>query len=162
MCLGQHQAIATPFESLQDLPMHDLVYADPPYTAQQYSRFYHVLEVMEDGIIPHLQTDRDHEITRGIYPEGRFASRFCSKRLAPRAFADLLHFASTHARIFALSYSQSMSEKSGNYRVISLDELRSICEPYGDVDVIEVGHSYRRFNSANANSDHREFLIVCS
>src|SRR5207248_996014 len=59
----------------------DLIYADPPYTAQQYSRFYHIPETLVSYEVPHLQIKAGRN-TRGLYPIGRFKSRFCSKRQA--------------------------------------------------------------------------------
>ena len=35
-----------------------VIYADPPYTAQQYSRFYHILEVLHSYVYPKLQMFR--------------------------------------------------------------------------------------------------------
>ena len=40
-----HQQVNGPMEELVGETFHfDWIYADPPYTAQQYSRFYHLLE----------------------------------------------------------------------------------------------------------------------
>ena len=59
-----------------------VAYLDPPYTAQQYSRFYHVLDVLALGISPALQKVRG-KTTSGLYPEQRYKSPFCSSRHAP-------------------------------------------------------------------------------
>src|SRR5262249_36827888 len=68
-----------------------VVYADPPYTRDHYSRFYHVLETMALRDVPRL-TDRirhGRAISRGLYRENRHQSPFCIKSQAPAAFADL-------------------------------------------------------------------------
>ncbi|MHB1100823.1 MAG: DNA adenine methylase, partial [Burkholderiales bacterium] len=58
-----------------------LVYADPPYTREHYSRFYHVLETMCLGDEPQLSTTRIHstgpKVSRGVYRADRHQSPFC-------------------------------------------------------------------------------------
>ncbi len=140
-----------------------LLYADPPYTAQQYSRFYHVLESLAQYTVPRLQT-RNGRITRGIYPEGRFKSRFCSKTTAGEAFDELIGFAHRSRSSLLLSY--SASNVSRNERIIALDEIIATCqELYGarNTRAIELDHSYRQFNRSQravSERDTPEVLVV--
>ncbi|MCZ6795401.1 MAG: DNA adenine methylase [Planctomycetota bacterium] len=57
----------------------DLVYLDPPYTSDHYSRFYHVLEVIGRYDYPELEKNDRGEVLRGRYPamSQRFQSGFC-------------------------------------------------------------------------------------
>jgi adenine-specific DNA methylase len=123
-------------------------YADPPYTAQQYSRFYHVPEVICAYRVPSLQRVQGH-ITRGLYPDVRFRSRFCSRRLAPRAFRDLFGLVQHHRALLLLSYSASRSGQTGNERSIRLPELRSLLRAaFGSsVSEQELPVTYRQFNA---------------
>ena len=73
------------FASFLDDKNISVIYADPPYTAQQYSRFYHIPEVVRYYKYPQLQQHRGH-ITQGLYPDGKFKSDFCSKTKAKDAF----------------------------------------------------------------------------
>lgn len=59
----------------------DVIYLDPPYTQDHYSRFYHVLEVLAVYDYPPLERDARGAITRGRYPAigARFQSSFCSR-----------------------------------------------------------------------------------
>lgn len=142
-----------------------VVYADPPYTAQQYSRFYHVPEVLTSYVVPTLQIV-GVEHTRGLYPDGRFKSRYSSKRAAPQAFRDLCEVVSTAGSALVLSYSASVSGSTGNDRMIGLEDLISICRAHfrGRVEVTALDHEYRQFNGgalAFSNRADPEYLITC-
>lgn len=142
-----------------------VVYADPPYTAQQYSRFYHVPEVLTSYLVPTLQVV-DGAPTRGLYPDGRFKSRFSSKRATPQAFEDLCGAVSAAGSSLVLSYSASVSGSTGNDRMIGLEDLLSICRTHfhGRVEVKALDHEYRQFNGgglAVSNRADPEYLIAC-
>ena len=142
-----------------------LYYLDPPYTAQQYSRFYHVLETICGYEYPQLISDG--KITTGLYPTARYKSAFSSKRKAPNAFRTLIEAARANGTALLISYSRSSANSNGNARMISLQELLSVCSAeYGakNVDWLQLGHRYRQFNSAAASSVNREdpeILITC-
>lgn len=146
-------------------PNVDVVYADPPYTAQQYSRFYHIPEILVEYKVPTLQEHRGN-ITRGLYPLDRHKSRFCSKRDAPKAFDDLFRLVKGQNAVLMLSYSATDSGKTGNERMISLDEIEKIGQRYFDSSkhrLLEFDHEYRQFNQARvaiSGRDDKEFLLV--
>lgn len=141
------------------------VYADPPYTAQQYSRYYHVLETLVSGDLPVLQRVQG-QVTRGLYPEGRYLSPFCSRRQAPAAFRHLAEISSRAGARLVLSYSASASGETGNARTVSLPELVAhvrTAYPQNAVTVTELGFRYRQFNhqgSATPGRDDPEYLII--
>lgn len=168
---GEHQALKVPFEAfLEDTqPLEDcnLIYADPPYTAQQYSRFYHVPEQLSRYEVPELQIHRG-SITKGLYPAGKHKSRFCSKRKAPQAFRDLAGLADRVSADLAISYAEVASGGSGNARMIDLESLLDILEQpssSGSVEVFELNHDYRQFNrlkSAKSGRNDRELILYRS
>jgi adenine-specific DNA methylase len=143
------------------------IYADPPYTAQQYSRFYHVPEIICAYRVPRLQ-EVDGRVTRGIYPEGRFKSAFCSRRQVKAAFGDLVELASAHEAVLFLSYSGSRTGETGNARAIGVDDLRALLRgAFGSRNVeereLEIG--YRQFNNRGSSVDGRddfELLFVAT
>lgn len=144
----------------------DVVYADPPYTAQQYSRFYHVPEVLVDYRVPNLELVNEQP-TRGLYPGGRYKSPFSSKRQAPSAFADLCERSLDARASLVISYSASVSGETGNDRMIGLRELEALCRRFfgrGEVEVVPLELVYRQFNgevlALEARHD-REYLVVC-
>jgi len=148
---------------VRELGEVDVVYADPPYTAQQYSRFYHVPEVIARYEVPELQEVAGRP-TAGLYPSGRYLSPFCSKRRAPAAFEALAGFARSRRAPLVVSYSASAPGRVGNARMIELDQLVAILRKAGKVEVTELGHEYRQFNSDDAAVPERrnpELLVVC-
>jgi adenine-specific DNA-methyltransferase len=151
-----HSAAHLTLEQLSSQPGRlgplDAIYADPPYTAQQYSRFYHVPEVICEYRVPSLQTV-DGRFTRGLYPADRFKSRFCSRRLAGQAFGDLFSLAEHHKALLLLSYSASRSGQTGNRRSIDLPELRALLRAcFGrNVEERELPVTYRQFNSTGVS-----------
>lgn len=143
----------------------DLIYADPPYTAQQYSRFYHIPEVLSGNSFPDLQLVKG-KITKGIYPLGRFKSKFCSKTNAPNAFRELCLLAKEKQASLILSYSLSKKESTGNDRMIEFDALLRILREYFGTNInhYEFGHNYRQFNNSESvvkDKEDKEIQIVC-
>jgi len=139
-----------------------LIYADPPYTAQQYSRFYHILETLSQGCIPTLQVFRGRA-TRGIYPTNRFKSAFCSKRTALPAFERLLNLGADAGASVLLSYSFS-GVSTGNARMIELEDMLSlpvVKTSRMSPQIYRLPHQYRSFTSTECdNTDDWEALIL--
>lgn len=76
-------AAATPFEaSTPDLSQAKAVYVDPPYTAEQYSRFYHLLDTV-------VLYDHPSVTHRARYRADRFRSGFSSRAQVESEFDHL-------------------------------------------------------------------------
>lgn len=142
-----------------------LYYLDPPYTAQQYSRFYHVLETIAEGGRPKISAGA--LTNAGLYPAERFKSAFSSKRLATNALEAVIDSISRSGASALVSYSSSAAGSDGNARMISLESLLAICRrAFGskNVECSRMRHKYRQFNSAKNSNDKRndsEILILC-
>ena len=83
-------------------------YADPPYTRDHYSRFYHVLETIALGDDPALGRWARQPRTptsRGLYRLNRHQSPFCIKSQAPAAFDALFAGVRRLGAPLVLSYS---------------------------------------------------------
>jgi len=154
-------------DDIDELPNIDLIYADPPYTAQQYSRFYHIPEILIDYQIPELQIHKE-KITTGLYPSEKFKSRFCSMVKAPDAFSDLLKLTKMTKSTLLLSYSKSLSEDNGNKRMITIEQLKALKEkiiPNYQMRVVELDLKYKQLNNQDAinqQTESKEVLIVFS
>lgn len=141
------------------------VYADPPYTAQQYSRFYHVLDTLAEGLPKRLQLVNG-QVTAGLYPGGRFLSPYCSKRQARPAFTRLASLCREAGASLLLSYSTSAKDSTGNARMISLPALVGVLAwTYGKdaIEIVEFAHQYRQFNhrdAARASRSDPEVLVI--
>lgn len=142
-----------------------VLYADPPYTAQQYSRFYHIPEVIKFYKYPQLQLHRGH-ITQGLYPDDKFKSDFCSKTKAKDAFRAVFNLVKKMQCSFILSYSESKKDATGNERMVTRNDIFSISNeiiPDYKSKQLRFDFEYRQFNSSakvvNEKED-KEFLII--
>ncbi len=108
------------------LPERTIIYADPPYSAVHYSRFYHALETLVLYDNPRLQY-------RGRYRENRFQSPFDQKRNVFRAFESLFSAVRERSCHLLLSYSDNalLSEEQ-------IDEIASRC----------LGNEYQKVRSS--------------
>ena len=73
------------------------VYADPPYTKDQYSRYYHVYETM-------YHYDYPESIGAGRARSDRFVSPFCLKTQVTESFKELFAAVAAHKVPLVLSY----------------------------------------------------------
>ncbi len=87
-----------------------LVYVDPPYSQEQYSRFYHLLDTMVLG-------DRPAVEHKARYRVDRFKSDFCYRSRARRAFEGLF------AAVAAACPRASLAVSYGSRGLVPLDDL---------------------------------------
>ena len=143
----------------------DVIYADPPYTAQQYSRFYHIPEVLHSYKYPKLQMFRG-KYTQGIYPEEKYKSPFCSKIKAKGAFEFIFDMAQKHDCSLIVSYSESKKQKTGNERMVTLEYLLQLAHkklPHPSLSKINFDFDYRQLNRSDKiveNKDDKEILLI--
>jgi adenine-specific DNA methylase len=141
-----------------------VVYADPPYTAQQYSRFYHVLDTLVGGVAEPIQVVRG-ATPKGLYPAARYMSPFCSSQQAPDAFNQFVATVREAGAHLLLSYSTTGGD-SGNRRTISARDLIDLVSKlYGRrcVSVVDLAYGYRQFNHESRRTETSgtgEILIV--
>lgn len=146
-----------------------IVYADPPYTRDHYSRFYHVLETLCLYDFPPVSTVRvGHSdfISRGVYRAGRYQSPFCIKSKAPDAFSDLFAGVRRLGVPLVLSYSPFAKETGARPRLVSISELvRLASQWFPSVEVITPGRiAHSKLNRVELNkpsSSSAEKLLIC-
>lgn len=146
------------------------IYADPPYTRDHYSRFYHVLETMVLRDSPEISTVNIHGVTQisnGLYRKERHQSPFCIRSQAPDAFRNMFSVISQSNRNLLLSYSPYDETKKTHPRVVTMQQLISLAKEYfNHVDMISAGHfTHNKLNSTEhflESSDEAEMLIVCT
>lgn len=125
---------------------NDVIYFDPPYTKRQYASYYHILETIVCGDAPIV------EGVSGLRPWRDKASVFCYKVKALKALSQLI--LQQKAKRVLLSYS--------NDGHINLEDLVQELQPYGTVELIEVGTigRYRPNTVAGINrKEVKEYLI---
>ena len=168
----KHIAVQGDFEQcLKSLPLEvKTVYADPPYTRDHYSRYYHVLETLTLRDTPPISTVTIHgstHISKGIYRAGRHQSPFCIKSKAPNAFRRMFELTSTSGRNLLLSYSPYDETKKSHPRVVTMQQLILLAREYFDnVETFSAGSfKHNKLNSSEhflEASDEAELLIVCT
>lgn len=119
-------------------------YLDSPYTTDQYSRFYHILETVCKYDNPRLNF-------KAKYRDDRKQSNFCYKSKAAFEFEKIISFAYHNKSHMVISYS--------NKGVVSLEDLKKICEKYyNDVSVYEINYDHSSQGSGKIKV--KEILIV--
>jgi len=138
-------------------PEVGVIYADPPYTRDHYSRFYHVLETIslddDPGVSP---AQGSMSPSRGLYRVDRHQSPFSIRSQVRPAFQELFAGAKRLGVPLVLSYSP-MSEGTKarpETRLVSVDELAALAREYFvDVSLLEIAaSSHSRFNRIELNA----------
>jgi adenine-specific DNA-methyltransferase len=146
-----------------------VIYADPPYTRDHYSRFYHVLETMclrDNPAISQVMKDGCLVYSRGAYREGRHQSDFCIRSTAPAAFESLFKVAREHDLPMVLSYSPHEANDGTHPRVVSMSQIIEIAnQHYNRVEVCSVdGVNHNMLNRSGLKlkkRDQAEVLVKC-
>jgi adenine-specific DNA-methyltransferase len=148
------------------------VYADPPYTRDHYSRFYHVLETIARGDAPGISTVSANgkvSLSRGLYRSQRHQSPFCIRSEAPDAFRALFGGVRQLDAPLVLSYSPYRTGTAARPqpRLLTIREVANLAsETFRAVSVRSAGRlSHSKFNVAHLNSDvdyDAEALLICT
>jgi adenine-specific DNA methylase len=157
--------------ALESLPEDvSVVYADPPYTRDHYSRFYHVLETLALRDTPKISTmvlNGETLLSRGLYRENRHQSPFCIRSQAPNAFHKLFAKVSIKGAKIVLSYSPYDESKNSHPRVVTLSQIINIAKIYySSVEVLSPGmFTHSKLNKSSRHLEalsDAEVLIVCT
>lgn len=149
---GPHECRVTALEYRAFLAAHhDLLhdvavfYVDPPYTADQYSRFYHVLETL-------VRYDNPAVRHKGRYRTDRFRSEFCLRSRVAAAFRELFaRLAAFPRAAVVLSY--------GSRGLLAIDELAALGrEHYSNVAVRR--RPYRHSTQGKGPVPAVEYLLI--
>lgn len=139
-----------------------VIYADPPYTRDHYSRFYHVLETLCLRDCPDVsRTFLTGPTSRGLYRTSRHQSPFCIKSQAPGAFEEL--FAGAKRLPLLLSYSPFV--KHGHPRMMTVDAIAELAKQhYRHVKIVPARLVHSKLNKTDLHrdaSDEAEVFLVC-
>lgn len=119
-------------------------YLDSPYTADQYSRFYHILETVckyDNPVLEH----------KAKYRNDRVQSDFCYKNKVAGEFENIISFCKSKKAPLVISYS--------NHGVITIEEICNIAsEYYSNIEVknIDFEHSTQGKGTINI----QEVIII--
>ena len=130
-----------------------LVYADPPYFKEHYSRYYHVLNTLCLYDYPALAVNpQTHELSIGRYREDRRVSDFGKKSKALGAFETLIKKCATAEAWLMMSYSDNS--------IVDIVALQTLAEKQYDVliEKVELSHS-KQGRSSTSKVD--EYIFIC-
>lgn len=119
-------------------------YLDSPYTADQYSRFYHILETVckyDNPVLEH----------KAKYRNDRVQSDFCYKNKVAGEFENIISFCKSKKAPLVISYS--------NHGVITIEEICNIASKYySNIEVknIDFEHSSQGKGTINI----QEVIII--
>lgn len=156
------------FEELIKLPeINDnvsFIYADPPYTDMQYSRYYHLLNIVSQYNYP-KPTENNGAFTKGLYVDGRFQSDLSKKSTCLSHLNALITFAHESKKNLAISfaYPEDANEQKTDRYVTDIDSLVHSCRTaFSSANVEVASLDYKHSN--NRNSEQKkvvEYLILC-
>jgi adenine-specific DNA methylase len=146
-----------------------VVYADPPYTRDHYSRYYHVLETLCLRDCPAVSTVRinGHErMSRGVYRNDRYQSPFCIKSRAPHAFSTLFAKVRSLNVPLVVSYSPYEKHTGARPRLMAIKDIAELARrSFGSVETLSAGRiAHSKLNRLHVNkavSYGAETFLIC-
>lgn len=147
------------------------VYADPPYTRDHYSRFYHVFETMVRGDTPDVSQvviGGRSVLSRGLYRSERHQSPFCIRSEASEAFRALFDGVAKWEVPLVLSYSPYSNGTAARPRprLMTITQVVELAqEAFSSVLVRSAGRiSHSKFNTRRLNGlseSEAELFVIC-
>ena len=108
----------------------NVIYLDPPYNSRQYSKNYHLLNIIANNNDNYI----NNNTVTGLL-ENSFISNYCKKQKIKNEFIDLIK--KLKADYIFISYN--------NEGLLSQDELIKILQLKGNVEVFEI--EYKKYKS---------------
>ena len=130
-----------------------LVYADPPYFKEHYSRYYHVLNTvcLYDWPIlsPNPQTGK---VSSGRYRSDRIVSDFGKRSSALRAFGEIIDICAEKGFRLVISYSDNS--------IVDIGEIKERAKQRFDVRLSSTPLAHSK-QGRKSTSSVKEFLVEC-
>lgn len=128
----------------------DIAFIDPPYNSRQYSRFYHVLEVLTKWDKPNLSGV-------AMKPPVENMSDY-SKVAAPQIFDNLIK--NLNVKYIVVTYNNTYKSKSSSSKnKITHEEILKSLNSVGKTKVFE--KPFQFFNTGKTElNDHKEFVFI--
>lgn len=137
------------------------IYADPPYTDMQYSRYFHLLTTITNYWYPDM-TYKNGELTAGLYADNRFQSNISSRSKSLHELTMLINFASRKniSLCFSYAYPIDVDKQATNRYTMNIDDLiEKMKEHFTEVKVLK--ENYSHCNNRNSNQKKvYEYLIL--
>lgn len=142
-------------DCLERIPLdtQTLVYADPPYFKEHYSRYYHVLNTLCLYDYPSMSINpQTKEYSIGRYREDRAVSDFGKKAKALGAFKYLIEKCAESGAWLMISYSDNS--------IVAISDIENLAQQQYDVliEKIELSHS-KQGRASTSKVD--EYVFIC-
>ena len=124
----------------------DTIYLDSPYTQEQYSRFYHVLETV-------AKYDNPEVHFKAKYRNDRFQSAFCYRNKVEDEFRSIFSFCKNNSINLVVSYSFK--------GVMPVEDLEKVAREYFIKVKVET-INYKHSTQGKGNNKIVEVLMICS
>ena len=137
------------------------IYADPPYTDMQYSRYFHLLTTITNYIYPNM-TYKNGKLTTGLYANNRFQSNISSRSKSLEELTTLIEFSSKNNITLCFSYAYPIdveNQATNRYTMNIQDLIDKMNEYFDEVKVFK--ENYSHCNNRNSNQKKvYEYLIL--
>lgn len=130
-----------------------IIYADPPYTNDQYSRYYHLFETA-------VLYDYPKTFAKGLYREGRFRSSFSLAREVEGSFSRMILAAAKAGSSLMVSYPSNglLPDSLRRIPAMMAESFKRVLDPI----VIPYKHSTLGASKGHEKEDVEECIFVAS
>lgn len=146
------------YDCLETIRLNEsvLVYADPPYFKEHYSRYYHVLNTVCLYDYPQLAINPQRKVySVGRYRKDRNVSDFGKRAAALGAFERLLSKCASNKAKLMISYSDNS--------IVPIDDLANLVGAYYQYRIVKEGLNHsKQGRVSESNSKVEEYLFVCT
>lgn len=140
------------------------IYADPPYTDMQYSRYYHLLNTVTLYDYDDISSNRGN-LTKGLYRERRYQSPLSQKSKASEYTKELFEFCSENKINlgFSFAYPRDTESQPTNRYTMDIDTIINMAkDSFGEENVEIITEEYQHSNNRNSSTKKvLEYLILC-
>lgn len=140
------------------------IYADPPYTDMQYSRYYHLLSTVTLYDYDKISLNRG-AISKGLYRETRFQSPLSQKSKAKEQIIMLFKYCKDNEINLGLSfaYPRNPQRQAVNRYTMRIEDIIELAQSlFGMGNVKVKTEEYEHSNNRNSDSKKvLEYLILC-
>src|SRR5690606_8432952 len=129
------------------------IYADPPYTDMQYSRYFHLLNTLVDYQYPEMTIYRG-SLSKGLYTENRYQSPLSQKSKAIHYHKQLFDLCKDKqiGLAFSFAYPFDPATQQTNRYVLNIFDLIEYGKSIFKGNFQYYTQDYNHSNNRNSNS----------
>ena len=140
------------------------IYADPPYTDMQYSRYYHLFNTIYSYEYSEPTIQRNC-FTKGLYLNNRYQSSLSQKKSALNDLALIMKQGNIYKIpvLISFAYPQNVEKQKTDRYLFSIEDLIQKAKYfYGNNNVKVAEKEYKHSNQRNSNQKKViEYIVIC-